>query len=306
MSDLPQISIVTPSLNQSGFIQTTIESVLNQDYPNLEYIVVDGGSVDGTHEILNSYEDRLCWFIAPNSGQSQAINQGWKKASGEILAWINSDDFYFPKSLQCVGEYFQQHADIDLVYGQCDFIGAKGQFLKPYPTMDFNYQSLFVETINYIPQPAVFFRRRVLDTIGFLDSNLDYVMDFDFWLRAGLRCKIVHIPEKLAALRLHSQAKSISKLDNFGTELVAVYQRLFLNEGLQPELRSLEREAMANIYLRAADCAFWGQNNAMARRFLLNSFRYRSWPPKKLWFWIVLGKLGRILAEKSLKNPYLP
>jgi len=306
MSDSPSISIVTPTLNQAGFIGYTIDSVLNQGYPKLEYLVLDGGSIDGTQEILESYGDRLSWCIEPDMRQSSAINQGWKNTSGEILAWINSDDFYFPDILNRVGNYFQQHADVDMLYGECDYVDLGGRYLRPYPTQNFDYKSLLISTDNYIPQPAVFFRRRVLDEVGFLDEALDYVMDFEFWLRIGRFFTVMHIPDRLAALRLHTQAKSISRLDRFGNELVEVYERIFLEKDLSPALRDLEREAMANIYHRAADCAFWGKNYAMARRFSRESLKYRTWPPRGLWLWVALGKCGGTLAEKIYKNPYFP
>jgi glycosyltransferase involved in cell wall biosynthesis len=306
MSDLPLISIVTPTLNQAGFIENTIDSVLNQGYPKLEYLVIDGGSVDGTHEILKSYEGHLSWWIEPDIGQSGAINQGWKNAGGEILAWINSDDFYFSDTLNRVGNYFLQHDNVDMLYGKCDYVDLGGRFLRPYPTQKFNYEALLIKTNNYIPQPAVFFRRRILDEVGYLDEALDYVMDFEFWLRIGRFCNVIHIPDCLAAMRLHPEAKSISKLDKFGSELVEVYESYFLEKDLHPVLRNLESEAMANIYHRAADCAFWGKSYSMARRFTWESRKFRSWPPRGLWLWVALGKIGGIVAKKFYKNPYFP
>ena len=221
-------------MNQAGFIKYTIDSVLNQGYPKLSYLVIDGGSEDGTHEILKSYGDRLSWCIEPGLGQSGAINHGWQNTGGEILAWINSDDFYFPDTLNRVGNYFQQHPDVDMLYGKCDYVDLDGRFLRPYPTQNYNYETLLKSTHNYIPQPAVFFRRRILEKVGFLDDALDYVMDFEFWLRIGRFCNVHHIPERLAALALTPQAKSISELDRFGSELVEVYKRIFLEKDLNP------------------------------------------------------------------------
>jgi glycosyltransferase involved in cell wall biosynthesis len=304
MSDLPSISIVTPTLNQARYIKTTVDSVLTQDYPDFDYLVLDGGSMDGTREILDSYGKRLAWRIEPGISQSKAINQGWRETGGEIITWINSDDTYYPGTIQRVGDFFHQHPEVDLLYGDCDFVDADGQFLRSYPTRDFDYVTLLRKTENYIPQPATFLRRRVLDRIGFLDETLAYVMDFDYWLRVGFSHRVVHLPGKLAALRLQPEAKSVAHLDKFAGELVRVYQKFFSQAGLPQEILDLKRDAMANIYLRAADCAFWGNDLPSARCYAQKSRSYRKWPLRRLWIWIILGRFGSRIAHKLSKNPY--
>jgi glycosyltransferase involved in cell wall biosynthesis len=306
MSDLPSISIVTPTLNQASYIKNTVDSVLNQDYPDFEYLVLDGGSVDSTREILDSYGEHLSWRIEPGMGQSRAINLGWQETGGEIIAWINSDDTYYPGTLQRVGDFFRRHPEVDMLYGDCDFVDADGQFLRSYPTRDFDYPALLRRTENFIPQPATFLRRRVLDRVGFLDETLVYVMDFDYWLRTGLSQCVVHLPEKLAALRLQPDAKSIAHLDLFAGELVRVYQKIFSQHRLPQEILDLKRDAMANIYFRAADCAFWGNDLPSARRYAQKSRVYRKWPLRRLWIWIALGRFGSRLVHKLFKNPYYP
>jgi glycosyltransferase involved in cell wall biosynthesis len=306
MSDLPSISIVTPTLNQASYIKTTVDSVLTQDYPNLEYLVLDGGSMDGTREILDSYGERLSWRIEPGTGQSRAINQGWGETGGEIITWVNSDDTYYPGTLQQVGSFFLQHPEVDMLYGDCDYVDSNGRFLRTYPTRDFNYLELLRRTENYIPQPATFFRRRVLNRVGFLDETLAYVMDFDYWLRVGFSHCIVHLPGKLAALRLQPDAKSIAHLDMFASELVRVYQKFFSQAGLPQEILDLEIDAMANIYFRAADCAFWGNDLPSARHYAKKSRFYRKWPLRRLWVWISLGEIGSGIAHKFFRNPYYP
>lgn len=306
MSALPSISVVTPTLNQRGYIEATIKSVLHQAYPNLEHLVVDGGSTDGTQELLPTYGEHLRWMIEPGKGQSAAINHGWQLASGEVLTWLNSDDIYTPGALYKVGEYFQHHPEVDIVYGNCDMISASGDILKAYPTHPFDLVELVRLTINFIPQPATFIRRRVIEKTGLLDETLSFVMDFDYWLRAGLQHRIEYCPEKLAGLRLHATAKSVAQLGDFAAELVQIYRNFFSRDDLPPAIRAVEGEALANIYHRAADCAFWAGNFTAARRHLRHSTHYRTWPPRALWFWVYSGPVGLFLAERLSGNPYLP
>jgi glycosyltransferase involved in cell wall biosynthesis len=306
MSALPSISIVTPTLNQRRFIGATIDSVLQQGYPNLEYLVVDGGSTDGTQELLSAYGGDLRWVSQAGSGQTAAINQGWQQTSGEVIAWINSDDVYVSGALLRVGEYFQRHPEVDIVYGDCDMIDANGGVLRMYPARPFDFVELVRSTINFVPQPATFLRRSVVDKTGPLDESLSYVMDFDYWLRAGLQQDIQYLPEKLAALRVHATAKSIAQLGKFAVELVQVYQSFFARDDLPPEIFSAKREALANIHHRAADCAFWAGDMPAARQYIRESFWMRPWPPKALWLWVLSGAPGLSLAKRLFGNPYIP
>jgi glycosyltransferase involved in cell wall biosynthesis len=301
---LPSISIVTPTLNQGVFICQAVDSVLSQNYPALDYRVRDGGSTDGTLEILASYGSRLAWRSSPDRGQTDAINRGWAESSGEILAWINSDDFYLPGALAQVGQYFAEHPEIDWLYGDCLLVNRDGNETGRYPARDFDYLTLVRETHNYIPQPAAFIRRRVYEALGPLDEDLHFVMDFDYWLRAGMRNRAGYLAAPLAALRLHDSAKSVAQLARFARELVAVYQRYFAGASLPAEIRAIKRLAMSNIYLRAADCAFWGSSLPEARGMALRSFLLRPLRPRRLFLYLLLGTAGRRLAEHSQANPY--
>jgi glycosyltransferase involved in cell wall biosynthesis len=301
---LPTISIVTPTLNQGGFIRQTIDSVLSQEYPALDYRVLDAGSRDGTLETLASYGGRLAWQSAPDRGQTDAINRGWAAGGGEILAWINSDDFYLPGALAQVGRYFADHPQIDWLYGGCLLVNGKGEQTGRYPAREFDYMLLVRETHNFIPQPAVFLRRQVFQALGALDENLHFVMDFDYWLRAGLRHRAAYLPVPLAALRLHDSAKSVAQLARFAHELVAVYQRYFASPSLPDAIQRVKRRAMSNIYLRGADCAFWGNSLPEARSMALRSFLLRPLRPRRLFVYLLLGAAGRRLAERAQPNPY--
>lgn len=301
---LPTISIVTPSYNQGQFLAATIESVLAQDYPAVEYRVIDGGSTDRSLAILQSYGDRLAWISEPDEGQSQAINKGWLQCQGEILAWLNSDDLYYPDALRQAATGFAENPGVDVLYGDCDYIDTAGRVTRAYPTAAFNYHRLVINTVNYIPQPATFIRRHVWDSLGGLDERLHYVMDFDYWLRTGLQHRFAYLPQRLACLRLHDDAKSITSLEGMADELALVYQQLFSRPDLPGSLAAQRTTALANIYLRAADASFWAGNLAKARRYAWMSWRQQPGKPRRLWWYLLLGKAGRRRAEIKLGNPY--
>lgn len=294
-ADLPLVSIVTPSLNKGNFITETIESVLTQSYPRIEYWIVDGGSTDGTQDILRRYEDRLRWISELDAGQSAAINKGWQRTEGEIIAWLNADDLYFPDAVGKAVDFLGAHPEVEAVYGDCDYIDAQGRFLQSYPTRPFDYRELVRSGVNFIPQPATFIRRRALEAVGFLDETLEYVMDFDYWLRLGLRHSIGYLPCKLAALRLYSDAKSIRSGVHFGSELVQVYQRLFAQPDLPGAVRAIESQALSNAYYRAARDCFWAGDLPAARRYVITALRYDPRNLKRSLFLILgLGSLGRM------------
>jgi glycosyltransferase involved in cell wall biosynthesis len=289
----PVITIVTPSYNQGEFIRQTIDSVLSQEYPGLDYQVRDGGSTDGTLSILKSYGDDLKWFSEPDRGQAEAINKGWKKATGEIVAWLNSDDQLCPGALTQVSAFFSEHPEVDILYGDCDCINKEGKTLMRYPTETFNYRKLVLTTINYIPQPTTFIRKRVLDKIGLLDETLHYGMDFDYWLRAGIEHRFEYLPTLLAKLRIHPKAKSSADLDKFGVELTKIYQQFFANPNLPAPLRMIQPQAMSNIYYRAADCSLGSGNLRQARQQAWKSWLYQPTRLRRLWVHLALGKLRK-------------
>ena len=303
---LPSIALVTPTLNQSVYLREAVDSVLGQEYRALDYIVMDGGSTDGSQEVLVSYGPRLRWVSKPDAGQSAAINQGWQRTQGEIIGWLNSDDRLAPGALARVGDFFANHPEIEWVYGDCDYINSEGQVWRHYPVCPYNYSRLVVEAQNYIPQPATFFRRRLLETIGWLDEGLHYVMDYDFWLRIGLRHPGVYLPGRLAALRLHAGAKSTAHLGQFASENVLVLERLLSSSDLPVEIATQKRQALANLYLHAADIAFWGEKPVQARRYGIQAWRLRPLRLRQLYLWLLLGPTGRQWAEKCYSNPYLP
>ncbi|HKC23704.1 MAG TPA: glycosyltransferase family 2 protein [Thermoanaerobaculia bacterium] len=207
----PTISLVTPSLDQARYIRATIDSVLGQGYAGLDYFIQDGGSTDGTLEILAEYAGRVPYVSEPDRGQADAINRGLARASGEVLGYLNSDDLLLPGALAAVGDTFASDPDLVFVYGRAIYIDAEGRRLGPYLTRPYDAGAL--ASFCFVAQPAAFFRRRVWEEIGPFDASLHHTMDYDFWLRLASRYppeRVRYIDRELAAARLHPDAKTVA------------------------------------------------------------------------------------------------
>ena len=216
-SPLIKVSIVTPSFNQVQYLEQTIRSVLEQDYPRLEYFVIDGGSGDGSGEIIKKYADKLSgWVSEKDRGQADAINKGLMQAGGEIVAWLNSDDTYLPGAISRAVKTFQEHPEAGLVYGNVLSMDGKGQTFNLQTFKPFNVEDLM--SFRIISQPAVFMRRAVLDQVGLLDLSYHLLLDHQLWLRMARCAPIIYIPETLAAARYHAEAKNLARTADFGRE----------------------------------------------------------------------------------------
>jgi len=208
---LPKISIITPSYNQAKFIERTIQSILNQDYPDLEYIVIDGGSDDGTLEILKKYDDKIIWKSEKDKGLADAINKGLHLATGEIVGYLNSDDLYERGTLNKIGEFFKENRQVMWMCGKCRIINENSkEFYKPITWFKnfwlkrYSYSKLLA--LNFISQPSVFWRRKLIEEIGFFNCNLNFAMDYEYWVRIGRKYKPAIIDEYLASFRIHPKA----------------------------------------------------------------------------------------------------
>jgi len=217
--DLPLVSVITPSLNQGQFIQETIESVLVQNYPNIEYIVIDGGSTDGTLQILESYrslEPRFKFISEPDRGQAHAINKGLKMAKGEIIGWLNSDDTYLPGSIIKAVEALESNVDWAMVYGKAYATNEENKILYAHPVEEFSHTKLFERCI--ICQPAAFIRKKALEEINGIDEEFFFCMDYDLWMRLAKKHKIGHMKTYLANARYHDSSKSILHWQEVGVK----------------------------------------------------------------------------------------
>ncbi len=219
------VSIVTPSYNQARYLETTMRSVLDQDYPHIEYIVVDGGSQDGSLEILKAYSDRLAWWVSEKDrGQTDAINKGFARANGQILAWLNSDDTYEPGAVREAVAYFKEHPEIGLLYGDANYIDEHGRVIGRFPAAQTDYRRLRQGYVH-IPQQAAFFRADLWRQVGPLDPDFFFAMDYDLWVRLARMAPVVYLPRLWANFRLHSDAKTIFADDRCWPEMLRVHYR---------------------------------------------------------------------------------
>jgi glycosyltransferase involved in cell wall biosynthesis len=206
----PLVTIVTPCYNSAQFIEDTIQSVLAQTYPNIEYIVMDGGSTDGTQAIAERYAERLTLVSERDRGQTHAINKGWQRAKGDILAWLNADDLYYPETVEKAVTYLTTHPDVGWVYGYGHSLDINGQPMPfRHPVYAWDYQKL-LNLGCYIVQPTVFLRRDVFQQSGPLTEELHYCMDYEYWLRIGRQYPAALVPEIRAGVKIFRATKSRS------------------------------------------------------------------------------------------------
>jgi glycosyltransferase involved in cell wall biosynthesis len=222
----PKVSIITPSFNQAKFLRRTIESVLTQGYPNIEYIIIDGGSTDGSLEIIKSYESQLAyWESIPDQGQTDAINKGFARATGKYLAWLNSDDVYQPGAISEAAAYLENHPDVGMVYGDCLFIDAQDRRIGDFPAAQTDYDHLRRGYVH-IPQQSSFFRTDLWRKVGPLDPSFYFAMDYDLWVRLANEAPLVYLPGHVwAGFRLHGDAKTIAADSRCWPEMLRVHYR---------------------------------------------------------------------------------
>jgi glycosyltransferase involved in cell wall biosynthesis len=225
MIDLPCITVMTPTYNQGDYIEQAIESVLSQNYPNLEYLVMDGGSTDQTLDVLRKYEHHIQWFSQKDRGQSHALNKGFQFATGDVICYLNSDDLFTSDALLKVGGFFKEHPQAYWLTGKCIIIDENGKEMRKSGTIYKNFwlrrQSLKVlGMMNYISQPSTFWRREAFEKVGYFDERWYYAMDYDYWLRLAKHYRLWFLDEYLACFRVHPASKgSSSARSQFGEEL---------------------------------------------------------------------------------------
>jgi glycosyltransferase involved in cell wall biosynthesis len=225
-NSFPLVTVVTPSFNQAAFIEKTIMSVIGQDYPNLEYIIIDGGSTDGSLDVIKRYADMISeWVSEPDLGQTDAINKGFARAQGQYLAWINSDDTYNPGAVREAIKFLEEHPDIGLVYSDANFIDAQENVIGQFPASQTD-QTRLLQGYVHIPQQTTFFRASLWKKIGPLDPSFFFAMDYDLWVRLSRLSRLVYIPGKVwANFRLHGEAKTIAADDRCWPEMLRVHRR---------------------------------------------------------------------------------
>lgn len=241
------VSIITPSYNQVKFLEQTIRSVLSQDYEPIEYMIVDGGSTDGSLQIIQGYADQLAWWVSESdAGQADAINKGFSRARGEIVAWINSDDLYLPGAVKQATTALQDYPDVGMVYGDAITVDAQGNKINDLVFQDWGFFDLICYRI--ICQPAVFMRRSILERAGYLDLNYHYMLDHQLWLRLAQLAPIMHISSTWAAARHHSDAKNVDQAPGFGEETLRLLQWMEDRPEFAAQVASNRKKVEAGAY----------------------------------------------------------
>lgn len=274
---LPTLTVVTPAYNQAEFLRDTIESVLAQDYPNIEHVVLDDGSTDETPEILKEYTGKIFYRESQkNMGQTPTINKGWAMTGGEIITWLNSDDtFYDSKSVSTGINYLLENPEIGIVFGDSMFTEADGTEIEPTrPVIDWTYLKFIKNCENFISQPSAFIRREVYEKVGALDAKFYYFMDWDFWMRAGIYFKIEHIDEILSTYRLHADSKTVAQAKKAAPELEYMYKKYFARDDIPPEIRAVEKEAMMNMCFTSGTYYLQGNDPKAASAMADKAFGY--------------------------------
>lgn len=225
---LPKISIVTPSYNQGQFLEETILSVIKQDYPNLEYFIMDGGSTDGSLEIIQKYSPYLAyWESQPDYGQSHAINKGFKKATGELVAWLNSDDLYMPGVLFDVAKIWQEDQSPGFISGVTERIDENGDPTGKLFGSEFNLEEILLTSKNCVAQQSTFINRKALEEVGLLDETLNMSMDFDLWIRIGSSYPVKFTPVIWSQMRDWGNAKTTLLYGQIGSEHIRIVKKYF-------------------------------------------------------------------------------
>ena len=275
MTNWPKISIITPSYNQGVFLEQTIRSVLEQDYPNLEYIIIDGGSTDTSVDIIKKYADKLAYWVSEkDQGQTDAINKGFKKSTGEIVAWLNSDDVYCPDTLQAVADAFRADPNLDFVFGNKLAVDENEITFRDDRHTRFSFAALILQG-SILSQCASFWKRKLFEKHGYLDESLRFCMDYEFFCRIGQHIKTRYVRKNFAKFRWHSDSKSSTIQD----------------------VRLDEHNMIKNRYLKSA-CHGFPPSIA-----LLGTFIYRA-------FWYVLQGdaiyVGRGICRRILPHSLRP
>jgi glycosyltransferase involved in cell wall biosynthesis len=246
MGDHPLVSIITPSYNQAHFLEATLRSVLEQDYPDIEYLVIDGASTDGSLEIIQRYAHRLTWWVSEkDSGQSEAINKGLHRARGEIVGWLNSDDVYLPGAVTAAVIAFRSHPEAAVVYGDALAIDGDGKTFNVMHARQYSLVDLMA--FNIICQPAAFMHRSVLEQVNYLNPSYHLLMDSLLWMEMARVAPFVYVPQAWAAARYHDQAKNRTRGAAYGKEARVLIDDLRSRPEFAGFIAANEKRIMAGV-----------------------------------------------------------
>ena len=304
-----KISIITPSFNQADYLDQTIRSVLDQDYPDIEYLIADGASTDGSLGIIKEHSERLAWWVSElDAGQADAINKGFSRATGEIIAWLNSDDYYLPETLATVAELFIANPNAGIIYGDVLSVDGEGNPINVQHFAQYSIEDLM--QFKIISQPGVFMRRSVLEQAGYLDLDYHFLLDHQLWLRVAQLAPMIYTPQTLAVARYHADAKNIAHAEHFGAETFKILDWM----DTQPMLRSLLKKNRKKVLAGAHHLDAFYLVEAGKMRAGLAAYRraFFKHPPTALKSWkrilyafvsmLGFGRVREIYIENRKKN----
>ncbi len=292
-----KVSVITPSFNQAAFLDATIRSVLAQDYADKEYIIVDGASSDGSLDIIRSHSKDLAWWISESDhGQAEAINKGMLRARGDIVAWINSDDFYLPNAISEAVRIFEESPELGLVFGDALSVDENG---APFNSLIFN-DSTFRDLLGFriICQPAVFMRRDLFIQAGMMEETFHYMLDHHLWLRIGRLAPIRHAPRLWAAARIHAAAKNNAQASGFARETSRVLAWLEENPEYSQYINSDRNYIRGGAYRLEGRYYLDGNDYASSIRYYGKALLYRPAYAMSHWRRIFYAFLGMIRLQR--------
>jgi glycosyltransferase involved in cell wall biosynthesis len=308
-SSWPKVSIVIPSYNQGEFIEENIRSILLQGYPNLELFIIDGGSTDKTIEIIKKYEPWITYWISePDNGQAYAINKGWQMSTGEILAWLNSDDYYAPNALnQAVRALTSEHAG--MIYSDAYIIDEHGNYLRDWISRPFNLTDFFTYGC-FILQHTAFYKREILQEVNWLDESLQMIMDTDLFIRIGLEIDepLIYLPDHyFAYCREHPGAKTSRQFELFAPEQKRIWDKVFSRDDISQELKQVKKFTYSKLYFTWSTFKLRNGNGRKAIHYLIKSFLTNpKYPLSRLLDCLYIIKEATIILLKSIiKNLFM-
>lgn len=292
---LPLVSIVVPCFNQADYLAAAIESVLSQDYPTVELIVLDDGSTDATREVLQRYAGRFRFESHPNIGQAATLNKGWRMAKGGILSYLAADDIFAAHAVSASVRALLAHPDVVMTYGDFNLVDPSSRFIRRVRTPAFDYRTLAVDLVC-LPGPGVFFRRAAFEAAGPWNTSLRQIPDFEYWLRLGLQGPFLHLPEVLASYRVHDDSPSFAPVSEArAEEPVAAISAFFSSHALPMNLTEERPRALSNAHVLTARLHLRAARFGAGFRHLRDAFRL--WPANFL-RWRTLRLLGNAVVNR--------